>query len=30
VPRFMTIDEDEAPRYLLVHETARFLTGPGV
>ena len=22
-PRFMTIEEDEAPRYLLVHETAR-------
>ena len=25
VPRFMTIEEDEAPRYLLVHEVVRFL-----
>ncbi len=27
VPRFMTIEEDETPRYLLVHEVVRFLEG---
>jgi hypothetical protein len=26
-PRFMTIEEDETPRYLLVHEVVRFLEG---